>query len=190
MFQPLEWFVGLRYLRSRRRRGVSFMSAASLLGISLGVAALIIILSVMNGLETETRTRLLSVNAHATISSSAGIADWREWQTRLAGAPGVTGVAPYVNIEGMLSAGANLKPALIRGIEPDAERRVSEIEHELVIGSLAELAPGTHKILLGRLLALQLGVSVDDTVTLLVPRVRDGRVLPRLASFTVAGTFE
>src|SRR5215470_15530303 len=163
MFQPLEWFVGLRYLRSRRRRGVvSFMSAASLLGIALGVAALIIILSVMNGLETETRTRLLSVNAHATISSSAGIADWREWQARLEGTPGVTGVAPYVNIEGMLAAGTNLKPALVRGIEPDAERRVSEIEHELVIGSLAELAP----------------------------RVRDGRVLPRYASFTVAGTFE
>ena len=143
MFQPLEWFVGLRYLRSRRRRGVvSFMSAASLLGIALGVAALIIILSVMNGLETETRTRLLSVNAHATIAANAGIADWREWQARLAGTPGVTGVAPYVNIEGMLAAGANLKPAVVRGIEPDAERHVSEIEHELVIGSLAELTPG------------------------------------------------
>src|SRR6478752_4624535 len=166
MFQPLEWFVGLRYLRSRRRRGVvSFMSAASLLGIALGVAALIIILSVMNGLETETRTRLLSVNAHATISSSAGIADWREWQARLADTPGVTGIAPYVNIEGMLAAGSSLKPALVRGIEPDAERGVSEIERQLVIGSLAELAPGEHKILLGRL-------------------------LPRYASFTVAGTFE
>jgi lipoprotein-releasing system permease protein len=191
MFQPLEWFVGLRYLRSRRRRGVvSFMSAASLLGIALGVAALIIILSVMNGLETETRTRLLSVNAHATISSSAGIADWHDWQTRLEGTPGVTGVAPYVNIEGMLSAGANLKPALVRGIEPDAERRVSEIEHELVIGSLAELAPSSHRILLGRLLARQLGVGVGDPVTLLVPRVTEGRVQPRIASFTVAGTFE
>ena len=135
MFQPLEWFVGLRYLRSRRRRGVvSFMSTASLLGIALGVAALIIILSVMNGLETETRTRLLSVNAHATISSRAGIADWREWQARLADTPGVTGVAPYVNIEGMLAAGSSLKPALVRGIEPDAERHVSEIERQLVIG--------------------------------------------------------
>src|SRR5215471_911463 len=191
MFQPLEWFIGLRYLRSRRRRGVvSFMSVASLLGIALGVAALIIILSVMNGLETETRTRLLSVNAHATIASSAGIDDWREWQTRLEGAPGVTGVAPYVNIEGMLSAGTNLKPAIVRGIEPDAERRVSEIEHQLVIGSLAELSPGTYRILLGRLLALELGVGVGDSVTVLVPRVRDGRVLPRYASFTVAGTFE
>jgi lipoprotein-releasing system permease protein len=191
MFQPLEWFVGLRYLRSRRRRGVvSFMTVASLLGIALGVAALIIILSVMNGLETETRTRLLSVNAHATISSSAGIGDWHAWADRLAGTPGVTGVAPYVNIEGMLAAGTSLRPALVRGVEPEAERQVSEIDRELVQGSLAELTPGAHKILLGRLLALQLGVSVDDAVTLLVPRVSGGRVLPRYASFTVAGVFE
>ena len=84
MFQPLEWFVGLRYLRSRSRRGVvSFMSVASLAGIALGVAALIVILSVMNGLETETRTRLLSVNAHATIASRSGIDDWHAWRARL-----------------------------------------------------------------------------------------------------------
>src|SRR6185503_17540825 len=113
MFQPLEWFVGLRYLRSRRRRGVvSFMSVASLVGIALGVAALIIILSVMNGLETETRTRLLSVSAHATIASRAGVEDWRTWQARVAAVPGVAGVAPFVAIEGMLAAGANLRPAL------------------------------------------------------------------------------
>jgi len=191
MFQPLEWFIGLRYLRSRSRRGVvSFMSVASLLGIALGVAALIIILSVMNGLETETRTRLLSVNAHATISSAAGIDDWRVWQARLEGAPGVTGVAPYVAIEGMLAAGANLRPVLVRGVDPDAERAVSEIERELMSGSLVELKPGAHRILLGRQLALRLGVSVDDAVTLLVPRASEGRVLPRYAAFTVAGVFE
>jgi len=191
MFQPLEWFVGLRYLRSRRRRGVvSFMTVASLLGIALGVAALIIILSVMNGLETETRTRLLSVNAHATISSRTGMADWRAWQARLEDTPGVTGVAPYVAIEGMLAAGTNLRPVLVRGVEPDAERAVSEIERELVTGSLAELTPGAQRILLGRGLAQRLGVDVDDTVTLLVPRAIQGRVLPRYAAFTVAGVFE
>jgi len=191
MFQPLEWFIGLRYLRSGRRRGiVSFMSVASLLGIALGVAALIIILSVMNGLETETRTRLLSVNAHATIASRDGIADWRGWQSRLKDAPGVTGVAPYVAIEGMLAAGTNLRPALVRGVAPDEERAVSEIERELVTGSLADLAPGAHRILLGRSLALRLGVSVDDAVTLLVPRVSKGSVQPRYAAFTVAGIFE
>jgi lipoprotein-releasing system permease protein len=144
----------------------------------------------MNGLETETRTRLLSVNAHATIASRAGIEDWRAWAARLMGTPGVTGVAPYVAIEGMLAAGTNLRPVLVRGVEPDAERAVSEIERELVIGSLAELAPGAHRILLGRQLALRLGVSVDDTVTLLVPRASEGRVLPRYAAFTVAGIFE
>jgi lipoprotein-releasing system permease protein len=191
MFQPLEWFVGLRYLRSRSRRGVvSFMSVASLAGIALGVAALIVVLSVMNGLETETRTRLLSVNAHATITSRSGIDDWHTWQARLEGVPGVAGVAPYVAIEGMLAAGTNLRPALVRGVEPDAERTVSELDRELVTGSLAELTPGAHRILLGRALALRLDVSVDDTVTLLVPRASEGRVLPRYAAFTVAGIFE
>src|SRR5215471_3184301 len=191
MFQPLEWFIGLRYLRSRRRRGVvSFMSVASLLGIALGVAALIIILSVMNGLETETRTRLLSVNAHATIASRAGIDDWHAWEARLKGLPGVTGVAPYVAIEGMLAAGTNLRPVLVRGIEPEAERATSEIERELVIGSLVELTPGAHRILLGRQLALRLGVSAGDAVTMVVPRASEGRVLPRYAAFTVAGIFE
>jgi lipoprotein-releasing system permease protein len=191
MFQPLEWFIGLRYLRSRRRGGfVSFMSVASLLGIALGVAALIIILSVMNGLETETRTRLLSVSSHATIASRTGLPDWREWQQRLAAVPGVAGVAPYVSIEGMLASGTALNPAIVRGIEPDQERNVSDIERYLVAGSVAELTPGARKIVLGRVLALRLGVSPGDSVTLLVPRVVDGRVTPRPAAFAVAGIFE
>src|SRR5947207_7119664 len=115
MFQPLEWFVGLRYLRSRSRRGVvSFMSVASLAGIALGVAALITILSVMNGLETETRTRLLSMSAHASIVAPQGFAEWPAVQRRLAAVPGVVDVAPFVSIEGMLAAGTNLKPVLVR----------------------------------------------------------------------------
>jgi lipoprotein-releasing system permease protein len=191
MFQPLEWFIGLRYLRSRRRRGVvSFMSVASLLGIALGVAALIIILSVMNGLETETRTRLLSVSSHATIASRAGLADWRMLAGRVSAVPGVTAVAPFVTIEGILAAGASLNPAIVRGIEPDEEKKVSDIERYLVVGSVAELAPGSRKIILGRLLAVHLGVSPGDSVRLLVPRLVEGRVAPRYAAFTVAGVFE
>jgi lipoprotein-releasing system permease protein len=191
MFQPLEWFIGLRYLRSRRRRGVvSFMSVASLLGIALGVAALIIILSVMNGLETETRTRLLSVSAHATIASRTGLPDWRDWQTRLAGAPGVAGVAPYATIEGMLAAGASLNPAIVRGIDRNEEKNVTDIDRYLVTGSVADLEPGAHKIILGRVLALHLGVGPGDSVTLLVPRVSHGRIAPRYAAFTVVGVFE
>jgi lipoprotein-releasing system permease protein len=191
MFQPLEWFIGLRYLRSRRRRGVvSFMSVASLLGIALGVAALIIILSVMNGLETETRTRLLSVSSHATIASRTGLPDWRMWQQRLAAISGVAGVAPYVTLEGMLTAGTNLNPAIVRGIEPDEERKVTDIERYLVAGSLVDLSPGARKIILGRVLALRLGLSPGDSVKLLVPRVLEGRVRPQLTAFTVAGIFE
>ncbi len=191
MFRPLEWFIGLRYLRSRRRRGVvSFMSAASLIGIALGVAALIVILSVMNGLETETRTRLLSMNAHATIAAPAGLEDWRALRNEFAASPGVEGVTPYVTLEGMLSTGSSLRPAVVRGIIPEEEQAVSDIERFIESGSLDLLTPGAHQIVLGRLLALNLGLRVGDPVTLLVPRVINGGVRPRLALFTVAGIFE
>src|SRR5215207_3263554 len=101
MFQPVELFIGLRYLRSRRWRAlVSFRTAASLVGLALGVTALIVILSVLNGLEAETRTRLLALSAHATISSPEGLADWRALETRFTSAPDVVAVAPYVRIEG------------------------------------------------------------------------------------------
>ena len=191
MFQPLEWFIGLRYLRSRRRRaGVSFMSAASLIGIALGVASLIVILSVMNGLETETRTRLLSMSAHASISSPTGLADWSELRSRLAAIPGVAGASPYVTLESMLAAGVNLRPALVRGVLPDEEQSVSDIERFLKDGSLAALEPGKHRIILGRVLALNLGLRSGDAVTLLVPRVTGGRMVPRYEAFTVAGLFE
>src|SRR5687768_11446115 len=123
MFQPLELFIGLRYLRSRRWRAfVSFRTAASLLGLMLGVMALIVILSVLNGLETETRTRLLALSAQATISKAGGVADWRELERRFENSPDVVAVTPYVRLEGMLAgAGATLKPAVVRGILPSEE---------------------------------------------------------------------
>src|SRR5690606_28377595 len=109
MFQPLEVFVGLRYVRSRRRRGiVSFMSGASLIGVALGVAALIVILSVMNGLESELRTRLLSLTAHATITARGGLDDWRALAARIRESDGVESVSPYVTVESMLGSGTNL----------------------------------------------------------------------------------
>lgn len=191
MFQPLEWFIGLRYLRSRRKRGVvSFMSAASFLGIALGVAALIVILSVMNGLETETRTRLLSMSAHATVTVPSGLPDWQVLERGLRGVPGVAGVSPYVSLEGMLAAGTNLRPALVRGIVPGEESSVADIGRYMQIGSVADLAPGARRIVLGRVLAFNLGLAVGDSVTLLVPRLTNGRVAPRYAAFTVAGIFE
>ena len=147
MLQPVEWFIGLRYLGSRRSRGVvSFMSAASLVGIALGVAALIVILSVMNGLEAETRNRLLSMSAHATIAApSGGLADWRDLKNRITDAPEVSGASPFVSLEGMLAAGVNLRPALVRGILPDEEQGVSDVQRFLRNGSLQALQPGAHR---------------------------------------------
>src|SRR6188474_3175135 len=151
MFQPLECFIGLRYLRSRRWRVlVSFRTAASLLGLALGVTALIVILSVLNGLESETRTRLLALSAHATVSKPGGVADWHELEQRFANAPGVTAVTPYVRIEGMLAAVAGLRPAVVRGILPAEEASASDLARIIDPVALDSLVPGEHRILLGR----------------------------------------
>jgi lipoprotein-releasing system permease protein len=191
MFQPLEWFIGLRYLRSRRWRAlVSFRTAASLLGLALWVTALIVIQSVLNGLEAETRTRLLALSAHATISAPAGLADWRELQARFATAPGVVAVAPYVRIEGMLAAGANLRPAIVRGILPAEEGRASDLGTLIDGGALENLVPGGHRIILGEQLAFNLAVETGDAVRVLVPHVSNGRVVPKYGAFTVGGIFK
>jgi lipoprotein-releasing system permease protein len=190
MFQPLEWFIGLRYLRSRRWRFiVSFRTAASLLGLALGVTALIVILSILNGLESETRERLLGLSAHATVSAPGGLEDWRELRTRFASEPGVAAVSPFVRLEGMLSAGTNLRPAVVRGILPEEEREASDLNRFVTLGGIENLVPGARRIVLGRVLALNLGVEFGDELTVLVPRVIDGRIMPRPAAFTVAGIF-
>ncbi len=191
MFQPLEWFIGLRYLRSRRWRAlVSFRTAASLLGLALGVTALIVILSVLNGLESETRTRLLALSAHATVSAPQGLADWREVAGRFASVPGVAAVAPYVRLESMLAAGTNLRPAIVRGILPEEEGEVSDLGRLIERGAVENLQPGAHRILLGEVLAFNLGVETGDTVRVLVPRITNGEIIPRIAAFTVGGVFE
>lgn len=192
MFRPLECFIGLRYLRPRRRRGLaSFMTMASLIGIALGVAALIIILSVMNGFEAELRTRLLSMGAHASVASpSGGLSSWRDLAQRVETMDGVAGVAPYVEFEGMLAAGANLRPAIVRGVLPAEETTMADTVAFLNPGGLARLEPGQGGIILGRALALNLGVDVGGRLNLLIPRIENERPVPRLTGFTVVGTFE
>ena len=193
MFYPLECFIGLRYIRARRRGVVSFISFASLTGIALGVAALIVILSVMNGFEGELRTRLLSLSGHATIAAAgegAGLADWSALETRLGGIQGVAGVAPYVLVQGMLSANSNLSPVLVRGVLPSQESAVSTIASALTSGSLETLSAGEDRIILGRILALNLGLHPGDRVSLLIPRFKNHRLAPLLRSFVVSGIFE
>ena len=191
MFYPLECFIALRYLRARRHRGfASFITMASVFGMALGVAALIVVLSVMNGLETELRTRLLSMTAHATLANAQeGVNDWQALKAQLVQYPGVLGVSPYVLVEGMLGSGSNLRPAVVRGILPEEETAVSQIGDFLQAGRLDDLEAGARRIILGRILALNLGVGVGDRVNLLLPNVQNGRPTALLRSFQVSGVF-
>jgi lipoprotein-releasing system permease protein len=191
MFNPLECFIGLRYVWSRRRRGViSFMSGASLLGIALGVAALIVILSVMNGLETEARVRLLSLSAHAELTGGdAGLGDWQALRDSIARKPGVAGVSPYVALEGMLAAGSRLYPVIVRGISPQQEYDFESIAALAESGSFDSLAGPEQSIAIGRALALNLAVAVGDRLNLLFARIVDGRPRPTLVPFTVGAIF-
>ena len=190
MFRPLECFIGFRYLRSGRRRGVvSFMTAASFLGIALGVAALIVILSVLNGFETENRTRLLSMTEHIGISAPAGaLADWESLAARIVARADVVAVAPFVELEGMLAVGRELRPAVVRGVSP--ETAATEYGELVDAAALAALSAGERRILLGRFLALNLGVEAGETVSLWLPRVEEGRASVSPVAFTVAGVFE
>ncbi len=191
MFYPLECFIALRYLRAGRHRGfASFITMASVFGMALGVAALIVVLSVMNGLETELRTRLLSMTAHATLANAQeGVNDWQALKAQLVQYPGVLGVSPYVLVEGMLGSGSNLSPAVVRGILPEEETAVSQIGDFLQAGRLDDLEAGAQHIILGRILALNLGVGVGDRVNLLLPNVQNGRPTALLRSFQVSGVF-
>jgi len=193
MLTPLPLGIGLRYVRSRRRSFfVSFITWVSLAGVCLGVAALITILSVMNGFESELRDRLLALSAHATLSSpGAGEAELRELAGRARRQPRVEGAAPYVELEGLLSAGSRLQDATVRGIEPDEEGTVGELATAMVVGQMSALTPGSHHMVLGRVLAAELGVRPGDTVTLLLPRADEaGNLVPEIGAFTVSGVFE
>ena len=188
-----RWMVGMRYLRARtHNRFVSFISAISILGVAVGVAVLIVVLSVMNGFESELRTRILSLAAHASLEGfGEGIANWQAVAEEVEAMPEVTAAAPYVQGEGMLLQGEAVSGALVRGILPAQERSVSGLESLLVAGSLDALSPSGWNILLGSALARELGVGVGDQVVLAISQgmVTPAGVVPRLRRFTVGGIF-
>jgi lipoprotein-releasing system permease protein len=193
MFQPVPVFVGLRYSLAREHSFfVSFITWVSLLGVALGVAALITVLSVMNGFESELRTRLLSLSAHATLSAGgAPIDDWQKRILELKGAPGLVGAAPFLDTDAMLSRPPSMSGAIVRGIDPGLEPKVSSIADAMREGKLADLMPGSNRIILGRMLAYQLQAGVGDTVTVMIPGAgAGGAMAPRLQEFTVSGIFE
>jgi lipoprotein-releasing system permease protein len=194
MRNPYELFTGLRYTRAKRRnRFVSFISLASMLGIAIGVMALITVLSVMNGFERELRTRILGMASHATISAfEGGLADWQGVAARTGTHKEIEAIAPYIEGEGMLRVGGGLSGTLLRGIEPAYEARVSQIAQNIKAGSLEDLRAGEYNIVLGRELAQALGVSLCDKVDLMIPQasVTPAGVLPRFRRFTVAAIFQ
>jgi lipoprotein-releasing system permease protein len=189
-----ELLVGLRYTRAKRRNHfISFISLTSMAGIALGVAALIVVLSVMNGFQHELRSRILAVVSHVQVASSGNrLVDWREVAETAATHPRVLAAAPYVSAQGMFSYGQSVRGALVRGVLPEIEDKVADIGRHMRAGSLDALKPGEFNIVLGADLARSLGVLPGDKVVLIAPQgqVTPAGVIPRLKQFTVAGTFE
>lgn len=193
MFHPKEIFIGLRYTRSKRSNHfVSFISVSSILGMAVGITALITVMSVMNGAIEQFRDSTLSMTSHATVLEYGGkLADWPGTQARVAGQPHVVDSSPFVNGEGMLSNGSQVSGAMIQGIVPVEEKGTSLIAEKMVQGSLDDLKPGDFNIVIGRTLANILSVNVGDKVTVITPQanVTPAGIVPRLKRFTVVGLF-
>ncbi|WP_461537124.1 lipoprotein-releasing ABC transporter permease subunit [Spongorhabdus nitratireducens] len=193
MFRPLAFFIGLRYTRAKRRNHfISFISLTSMLGMTLGVAVLIIVLSVMNGFDRELKQRVLGMVPHATLTDAAGsMSNWQELIDQVDGEPGFVGAAPFVNAQAMLTYRGAVKGALVNGIDPAMEAKVSIVDENMKAGSLENLEPGEFGIVLGEILAAQLGARMGDKVTMVLPEasVNPAGVFPRLKRFTVVGLF-
>jgi len=208
MFHPLSLYIGLRYVRARSHKFfVSFITWASLIGVGVGVAALIVILSVMNGFENELRDRLLSLSAHArvtaaevtgaaaTVRSPAGTAptqaQWDEARRVIRGMPGVAGVAPYVDVQALALRTPEMLPVVLRGIDPSLEPQVTEIVPSIKVGQLSDIQPGSDRVIIGAVIADRLGLVRGDDMTFLVPTVTaDGVPASKLRQLKVAGVFE
>lgn len=193
-----ELWIGLRYTRPKKRGDgrnhfISFISLISMLGIALGVAALIVVLSVMNGFQQELRTRILGVASHIEISGPNGeLADWTRTAQQASQHPDVLAAAPYVEAESMLSFDQEVRGVVVRGVLPAAEERVADFERHMKAGHLSDLKAGGFGIILGADLARALQVLPGDKVTLIAPQglVTPAAILPRLKQFTVVGIFD
>lgn len=198
MFHPLSLFVGLRYVRARSHKFfVSFITWTSLAGVCVGVAALIVILSVMNGFEGDLRQRLLALDADARVvpTESQGTASspgqWQAAAKAIRGSPGVVGEAPYAQIQALAVRTPEMLPVELRGIDPKAEPSVTRLVGAITEGKLSDLAAGSDRVIIGEVIAEELGLAPGDSLTLLIPTVTpDGVPAPRLRQFKVAGVFE
>ncbi len=194
MISSLELNIGLRYTRAKRRdHFISFISMVSMMGIALGVWALITVLSVMNGFQNDLRDRILSVASHATVSEYAGpLLNWQQVDETIRQNPDVIASAPYVMGQGMVTRSSQVHGAIIRGVDPAREGDVSEVLAKIVLGNANGLQPGNFGMLIGKNLAQQLGAQIGDKLTLVAPkgRVTPAGLLPRMKRFTLLGVFE
>ena len=194
MIRPFELAIGLRYVRARRRSHfISFISLISIAGITLGITALITTLSVMNGFGKELRARILGVISHVTVTEQGGrLADWRAVAERIRKEPHVTGLAPYVLGQGMLTRGKTVSGVVVRGILPSEESKVSELHDKMAVGSLDALKSGEFGIIIGKTLAWKLDLTLGSRVSLVAPQAlaTPAGILPRFKRFTVVGIFK
>ena len=194
MFKPLSVYIGLRYTRAKRRNHfISFISLTSMLGVALGVAALITVLSVMNGFEKELRERILGMTSHAFITERTGdLSDWPALQNQIQNQPHVIDSAPFVEGQAMLSQGNRVRGTMVRGINPALEPKVSTIGDKITQGRFDNLQPGSFGVILGNDLARAMGVRIGDKITLITPHVSPtpAGVIPRLKRLNVVGIFE
>jgi lipoprotein-releasing system permease protein len=193
MSKRYEFLIGRRYLRSTRgNRFVSFISTISMLGIAIGVAVLIVVLSVMNGFEREVRGRILNLTSHATISAyGSGLPDWQGTAARIGEHPEVLASAPYIEAQALLLAGASNSGAIVTGVLPEEESKVTSITQKMAAGSFDRLTQGSFGIVLGTELAKALGVGVGQRVVLVTPLrvITPIGVMPRTKTFEVVGIF-
>jgi lipoprotein-releasing system permease protein len=191
---PYELFVGLRYTRAKRKNHfISFISLTSMVGIALGVAALIIVLSVMNGFQAELRSRILGVASHIEITENSNqLSQWQTLADQVAAQPNVQASAPYVMAQGMLSNGQAVQGALVRGVLPSEENKVADLGENMKTGQLDDLRAGEFNIILGADLAYALGVGVGEKVVLMAPQGQftPTGVVPRIKQFKVVGLFQ
>jgi lipoprotein-releasing system permease protein len=193
MAGPYEWIVGTRYLRATHGRGfLSFISLVSVLGLAIGVAVLIVVLSVMNGFERELKTRILSVTSHATLMGLDGVLkDWRGDQAQALKMPGVLAAAPYIEAQALLMHGEHTAGTAVRGVQPEQERRAVGLAERIQGGRIEDLLDGSYRIILGDALAESLAAHVGDDVVLIAPKgdATPAGIEPRMRRFRVAGTF-
>ncbi|WP_025128861.1 lipoprotein-releasing ABC transporter permease subunit [Pseudomonas sp. PH1b] len=192
MFRPLFAFIGTRYTRAKRRNHfVSFISLTSMIGLALGVIVMIVVLSVMNGFDHEMRTRVLGMVPHATIEAGEPISDWQSLADKVKQNPKVLAVAPFTQMQGLLTNKGQVQKVLLNAIDPAKEREVSIIDHFMQQGQLDALAPGSFGIVIGDKAAAKLGVVLGDKLTFVAPEVTvtPAGMFPRMKRFTVVGIF-